>query len=114
MIFKRYADADLVRGATETGARGFDGARASPVALARGGGDSSWRCRWRSLVVAPAKGPNRRRKVSRYNLPHPVTAFAVIGILRRMHTDTSLRWSDTSRAELAQTISTSGDALFRS
>ena len=48
--------------------------------------------------------PALAQTVPRYNLPEPLTPFAVIGVLRRMHTDASLRWSEANRTELAQTI----------
>jgi len=39
-----------------------------------------------------------------YVLTEPATPFTVMSLLRRMQTDTNLRWSDANRAELAQHV----------
>ena len=103
MIFKRYADADLVEVQPKLALAGLK-VRARPVwhwlvlaavVLTAAGGVAGW-LRQRTPALAQA--------VARYNLPEPLTPFAVISVLRRMHTDAELRWSEANRTELAQTI----------
>jgi hypothetical protein len=37
-------------------------------------------------------------------LPEPTTPFTVIGLLRQMQTDASLRWTEAEKSELAQSL----------
>jgi hypothetical protein len=103
MIFKRYADADLVEVQPKLALAGLT-VRSRPiwhwlvlaaVCLAVAGGTFLWLRRHKPALA---------QAIPRYNLPEPITPFAVIAILRRMHTDTALHWSETNRAELTQTI----------
>ena len=43
-------------------------------------------------------------EVSRYTIPEPATPFTVLGLLRRMDADVSMKWSEADRLELAETI----------
>jgi hypothetical protein len=103
MIYKRYADADIV----EVQPR-----------LALAGLSLHPRPLWHwlvlaTLILALAGSPiwwlRRRRPAaatgtSRYEVIEPATPFTVIGLLRRMHADASLPWTEADRRELAQTI----------
>ena len=103
MIYKRYADADLVE---------------VPPKLALAGLSMNSRPLWPwlalvAVVLATAVGavwwlPRRRSaptiEASRYTIPEPATPFTVLGLLRRMDADVSMKWSEADRLELAETI----------
>jgi hypothetical protein len=103
-IFKRYADADLVEVKPELALTGLS-LRPRPWwhwlvlglgALVIATGIAIWwaRHRW---TASTEQSPL-------YTLPEPVTPFTVISLLRRMQMDGSLRWAETNRTELEQTI----------
>ena len=103
MIYKRYADADLVEVKPELALAGVT-LRPKPwwhwlaggiVLITALGGTAWWLRRHK-----PAAAQERPL----YILPEPTTPFTVINLLRRMHSDASLQWTDANRAELAQSI----------
>jgi len=56
--------------------------------------------------------PAAVQKKPLYKLPEPTTPFTVINLLRRMHADASLRWTEANRAELTQSIQSLEDHFF--
>jgi hypothetical protein len=102
-IFKRYADADLVEVEPKLALAGLT-LRPRPwwqwlvvgiVLLGVAGGAVWWLRRHQ---------PETSQEEPVYVLPEPTTPFTVMSLLRRMQGDTSLRWSEASRAELTQNI----------
>jgi hypothetical protein len=103
VIYKRYADADLVE---------------VPPQLALAGLSMQSRPLWPWLALVavvlvtagtavwwlPRRRPAPAEEASRYRVPEPATPFTVIGLLRRMHADVSMGWSEADRLELAETI----------
>jgi hypothetical protein len=103
MIFKRYADADLVEVEPKLALAGL-ALRPRPwwhwlvlgvVLLAAAGGAVWWLRRHK---------PQTSLEKPVYVLPEPATPFTVMSLLRRMQSDASLSWSDANRAELTQNI----------
>jgi len=102
-VYKRYADADLVEVKSDLALAGVV-LRPRPwwhwlalgTALLAAIGGIVWWSRRHQPAFAQDK--------PLYILPEPATPFTVIALLRRMHGDTSLRWSDADRADLAQNI----------
>ncbi len=103
MIYKRYADADLVEVKPEVALAGVM-LRPRPwwhwlvlgvFALAAIGGGIGWLRQHK---------PQAAQERPTYILPEPATPFAVISLLRRMEADPSLRWADSDRAELGKNI----------
>jgi hypothetical protein len=111
MIYKRYADADLVEVNPEVALAGVT-LRPRPwwhwlvlgvFALAAMGGGIGWLRQHKPQVA---------RERPAYILPEPATAFAVISLLRRMEADPSLHWADSDRAELGKNIRWLEDCFF--
>lgn len=104
LSFKRYADADLVEVEPKVALAGLP-LRPRPVwqwfllaggvAVVTAGGLIFWIRR---------RKPEETAAVSPYPLPEPLTPFNVIGLLRRLHADDAMRWTETDRSELAGTI----------
>jgi hypothetical protein len=103
MVFKRYADADLVEVEPRLALAGLR-LRPSPwwqwlvsgvVLLAVAAGAVWWLRRHK---------PETSQEKPIYVLPEPATPFTVMSLLRRMQTDATLRWTEANRAELAQSI----------
>jgi tetratricopeptide (TPR) repeat protein len=103
VVYNRYADADLVEVEPSIALAGLN-LRPRPVwhwfvwggiALALAGGAVWWLRRHQPVMTS---------EVSAYRVPETVTPFNLIGLLRRMHADESLRWSATHKTELTQTI----------
>lgn len=111
LTYKRYADADLVEVAPEVAVAGL---RLRP--------DRIWL--WLLLVCGAgsviAAGAIRRRRtlrtgaatVSAYTMPAPVTPFATLSLLRRIHGDDRLALETVQREELGRTIRTLEQDLF--
>jgi hypothetical protein len=103
MIFKRYADADLVEVEPKLALAGlplrprpwwhWTVSSAVPLAVVAG---VIWWLRRRAPETSQVKPI--------YVMPEPATPFTVMSLLRRMQADASLRWSDANRAELTQNI----------
>lgn len=104
LTFKRYADADLVEVEPKVALTGLS-LRPRPIwhwfllaggiAVVATGGLIVWMRR---------RKPEETAVVSPYLLPEPLTPFNVIGLLRRLHADAALRWTENDRLELAGTI----------
>jgi len=103
MVYKRYADADLVEVEPKLALAGLS-LRPRPwwhwlvvgvVLFAVAGGAVWWLRRHK---------PETSQEKPIYVLPEPATPFTVVNLLRRMQADASLRWSDAKRAELTQNI----------
>ena len=111
MIYKRYADADLVEVKPELALSGVT-LRPKPwwhwlvggVVLIAALGSGTWWLRRHKPVTAQER--------PLYILPEPTTPFTVINLLRRMHGDASLRWTEANRAELAQSIQSLENHFF--
>jgi hypothetical protein len=103
MVYKRYADADLVEVEPKLALAGLT-LRPRPwwhwvaavFALAAVVGSLGWWFRRHQ--------PKASEAAPLYLLPEPATPFTIMSLLRRMQADSSLRWSDANRAELAQNI----------
>ena len=103
MVFKRYADADLVEVQPTLALAGVS-LRPRPwwqwlvlavVGIVVVAGGLIW---WRRHEPAVAS------EKPRYALPEPATAFSLIALLRQMAADSSLPWRETDRAELGKNI----------
>jgi hypothetical protein len=103
MIYKRYADADLVEVKPEVALSGL-ALRPRPIWPWFAAGTLLIVLAGAGVWIARSRKPVAEDVASRYNLPEPVTPFMVIGLLRRMHGDGSLKWGETNRVELKQTI----------
>jgi hypothetical protein len=101
--YKRYADADLADVEPQLALAGLS-LRPRPLwhwlagaALVLAACGAGW---WWTRTHAPAL----QSAVPTYRLPTHVTPFSVIGLLQRMESDGSIRWSDPDRAELQRTV----------
>lgn len=103
MVFKRYADADLVEVQPVLALAGiplhprpwWHWLVLAVVGLTVIGGGWVW---WRRHEPATAS------ETPRYALPEHTTAFSLIALLRRMAEDPALPWKESDRAELGNNI----------
>jgi hypothetical protein len=101
--YRRYADADLAEVEPELALAGLS-LRPRPF--------WQWLVAAAAILAACAAGwwwtrkhtPALQSVIDTYQLPAHVTPFSVLGLLQRMASDRSLRWSDPDRAELQNTL----------
>jgi hypothetical protein len=103
MIYKRYADADLVEVKPEVALSGL-ALRPRPIWPWFAAGMTVMALVVASVWMLRHRKPAPETTETRYNLPERITPFAVISLLRQMQSDGSLKWAETNRAELFQTI----------
>jgi hypothetical protein len=103
LLYKRYADADLAEVEPRLALAGLT-LRPKPIwhwMLALAGLITAcvgaW---WWTRQHQPAPPTSN----ATYNLPGQITPFSVIGLLQRMASDTSLRWSEPDREELHRAV----------
>jgi hypothetical protein len=110
-VFKRYVDADLVEVDRKYALAGLN-IRPRPwwhwailaVAVIGAGAGLTWWLKRHKPVAA--------QKKALYALPEPTTPFTVIGLLRQMQADASLRWTEAEKMELAESLKTLESHFF--